>query len=166
MWASKHSPHLIICNLPVLDPDKLSRSQSRGNSFAVCDPVMGDNGALYVKPELVPVYREQVNTHTLYHVFISTRASIVKYRHPIQVMLSFQRTKSPSPDVSLDLVSESTQLLYVAVTWLESLILSKPENQISRSFKVPVMPLNSSSYGSGHGRLSSRVPLEQVGCPD
>ncbi|GAQ89128.1 Pyridoxal/pyridoxine/pyridoxamine kinase [Klebsormidium nitens] len=26
----------------------------------VCDPVMGDNGALYVKPELVPVYREKV----------------------------------------------------------------------------------------------------------
>lgn len=26
----------------------------------VCDPVMGDDGKLYVKPELVPVYREKV----------------------------------------------------------------------------------------------------------
>ena len=27
---------------------------------AVCDPVMGDEGKLYIKPELVPVYRQKV----------------------------------------------------------------------------------------------------------
>eukprot|EP00850_Spirogloea_muscicola_P012385 SM000079S22503 [mRNA] locus=s79:550062:551716:- [translate_table: standard] len=26
----------------------------------VCDPVMGDNGKLYIRPELVPIYREKV----------------------------------------------------------------------------------------------------------
>ena len=28
--------------------------------FVVCDPVMGDEGKLYVPPELVAVYREKV----------------------------------------------------------------------------------------------------------
>ena len=28
--------------------------------LVVCDPVMGDDGRLYIKPELVPVYRERV----------------------------------------------------------------------------------------------------------
>lgn len=31
-----------------------------GFLHSVCDPVMGDNGHLYVKPDLVPVYREKV----------------------------------------------------------------------------------------------------------
>eukprot|EP00271_Cylindrocystis_brebissonii_P008008 TRINITY_DN22012_c0_g1_i1.p1 TRINITY_DN22012_c0_g1~~TRINITY_DN22012_c0_g1_i1.p1 ORF type:complete len:442 (-),score=39.69 TRINITY_DN22012_c0_g1_i1:780-2105(-) len=30
------------------------------NLIYVCDPVMGDNGKLYIKPELVPVYREKI----------------------------------------------------------------------------------------------------------
>lgn len=29
-------------------------------SLSVCDPVMGDEGKLYVPPELVAVYREKV----------------------------------------------------------------------------------------------------------
>lgn len=35
---------------------------SRFNKFylSVCDPVMGDEGKLYVPPELVTVYREKV----------------------------------------------------------------------------------------------------------
>ena len=28
--------------------------------FAVCDPVMGDNGRMYVPAELLPLYREHI----------------------------------------------------------------------------------------------------------
>lgn len=38
--------------------DKLR--QVNPNLIYVCDPVMGDEGRLYIKPELVPVYREKV----------------------------------------------------------------------------------------------------------
>lgn len=29
---------------------------------SVCDPVMGDDGKFFVKPELLPVYREKVHS--------------------------------------------------------------------------------------------------------
>ncbi|KAK3819951.1 MAG: Ribokinase-like protein [Benniella sp.] len=32
--------------------------QSHGNPFFVLDPVMGDNGELYVQPDVIPLYRE------------------------------------------------------------------------------------------------------------
>lgn len=28
--------------------------------FAVCDPVMGDNGHMYVPEELLPIYRDTI----------------------------------------------------------------------------------------------------------
>ena len=34
-------------------------------SIAVCDPVMGDHGKLYVKPEVVPCYQEIVPLATI-----------------------------------------------------------------------------------------------------
>ncbi|GMP31059.1 hypothetical protein CsSME_00005436 [Camellia sinensis var. sinensis] len=36
------------------------RNNDKGRIFSVCDPVMGDEGKLYVPPELVAVYREKV----------------------------------------------------------------------------------------------------------
>lgn len=30
------------------------------NSFIVCDPVLGDNGKLYVPQSLIPIYREEI----------------------------------------------------------------------------------------------------------
>lgn len=33
-------------------------SKQHAMCAAVCDPVMGDDGKLYVKPEIPPVYRQ------------------------------------------------------------------------------------------------------------
>src|SRR5690242_10884314 len=37
--------------------DKTNKEKGPGKFFWVLDPVMGDNGSLYVAPEVVPAYR-------------------------------------------------------------------------------------------------------------
>ena len=51
--------------------------------FLVCDPVLGDEGKLYVPPELVEVYREKVSSSSVtpvgMHVFYSILESWAKF---------------------------------------------------------------------------------------
>ncbi|KAG0378075.1 putative pyridoxal kinase [Mortierella sp. AD032] len=38
--------------------DIIAKLQDHGNPFFVLDPVMGDNGQLYVQPDVIPLYKE------------------------------------------------------------------------------------------------------------
>jgi len=51
--------------------------------FLVCDPVLGDEGKLYVPPELVEVYREKVSSSSVtpvgMHMFYSILESWARF---------------------------------------------------------------------------------------
>lgn len=45
--------------------------------ISVCDPVMGDEGKLYVPPELVSVYRDKVSSQLLLKADIGSAYSFI-----------------------------------------------------------------------------------------